>query len=295
MNGRVAIVTGVSSGIGNATARALTARGYRVFGTARSAASSLPAGTERVLLDVRDEASIDAGVAEVLARAGRIDLLVNNAGGAVVGAVEETSLEQARDLFDVNFFGAMRMTQAVLPAMRAQRSGRIVFISSLLGLLPAPFSGLYSASKHAVEGLAESLDHETRKLGIRAALVEPGFIHTNFESNGTLAANLVGDYHEARDHARENFRRSTDGAEDPQVVAEAVVEAATAARPRLRYPVGKGSGLVAGLRRYVPAAIFDRVFRKQFELDFTDAKALAPRDGGQSAKPPAGEPGAKVA
>src|SRR4051812_10373728 len=169
MNGRVAIVTGVSSGIGNATARALTARGYRVFGTARSAASSLPAGTERVLLDVRDEASIDAGVAEVLARAGRIDLLVNNAGGAVVGAVEETSLEQARDLFDVNFFGAMRMTQAVLPAMRAQRSGRIVFISSLLGLLPAPFSGLYSASKHAVEGLAESLDHETRKLEIGRA------------------------------------------------------------------------------------------------------------------------------
>jgi len=295
MNGRVAIVTGVSSGIGNATARALTARGYRVFGTARSAASSLPAGTERVLLDVRDEASIDAGVAEVLARAGRIDLLVNNAGGAVVGAVEETSLEQARDLFDVNFFGAMRMTQAVLPAMRAQRSGRIVFISSLLGLLPAPFSGLYSASKHAVEGLAESLDHETRKLGIRAALVEPGFIHTNFESNGTLAANLVGDYQEARDHAREYFRRSNDAAEDPQVVAEAVVEAATAAKPRLRYPVGKGSGLVAGLRRYVPAAVFDRVFRKQFELDFTDAPALAPTNGGHSAKPPAGERGAKVA
>jgi NAD(P)-dependent dehydrogenase (short-subunit alcohol dehydrogenase family) len=295
MNDRVAIVTGVSSGIGNATARALVGRGYRVFGTARSAASSAPAGTERVLLDVRDEASIDAGVAEVLARAGRIDLLVNNAGGAVVGAVEETSLEQARDLFDVNFFGAMRMTQAVLPTMRAQRSGRIVFISSLLGLLPAPFSGLYSASKHAVEGLAESLDHETRKLGIRAALFEPGFIRTSFESNGTLAANLVGDYQEARDHAREYFRKSNDGAEDPEVVAEAVVEAATAAKPRLRYPVGKGSALVARLRRYVPAAIFDGVFRKQFDLDFTDAKALPPTGGGRTAKPSTGEPGAKVA
>jgi NAD(P)-dependent dehydrogenase (short-subunit alcohol dehydrogenase family) len=295
MNGRVAIVTGVSSGIGNATARALIARGYRVFGTARSATSSLPAGTERVLLDLRDEASIDAGVAEVLANAGRIDLLVNNAGGAVVGAVEETSLEQARDLFDVNFFGAMRITQAVLPAMRAQRSGRIVFISSLLGLMPAPFSGLYSASKHALEGLAESLDHETRKLGIRAALVEPGFIRTNFESNGTLAANLVGDYQEARDHAREYFRRSNDGAEDPQVVAEAVIEAATAEKPRLRYPVGKGSGLVAGLRRYVPAAVFDRVFRKQFELDSTVVPSLPPTGGGRTAKPSTGERGAKVA
>src|SRR3954449_10245679 len=137
MNGRVAIVTGVSSGIGNATARALVGRGYRVFGTARSAASSVPAGTERVLLDVRDEASIDAGVAGVLATAGRLDLLVNNAGGAVVGAVEETSLEQARDLFDVNFFGAMRMTQGVLPAMRAQRRGRVVFRSRLVPSVPA--------------------------------------------------------------------------------------------------------------------------------------------------------------
>src|SRR3954451_11949139 len=249
MNGLVAIVTGVSSGIGNATARALVGRGYRVFGTARSAASSLPAGTERVFLDVRDEASIDAGVAEVLAKAGRIDLLVNNAGGAVVGAVEETSLEEARDLFDVNFFGAMRMSQAVLPAMRARRSGRIVFVSSVLGFLPAPFMGLYAASKHALEGLAESLDHETRRLGIRAALVEPGFMRTNFDSNGTLAAHLVGDYREARDHAREYFRRNNDGAEDPQVVAEAVVEAATAGKARLRYPGGKGSGRVRGMAR----------------------------------------------
>src|SRR2546427_311410 len=214
MNGRVAIVTGVSSGIGNAIARALVGRGYRVFGTARSAASFLPAGTERVLLDVRDEASIDAGVAEVLARAGRIDLLVNNAGGT---------------------------------------------------------------------------------LGIRAALVEPGFMRTNFDSNGTLAAHLVGDYQQARDHSRENFRRNTEGAEDPQVVAEAVVEAATAGKPRLRYPVGKRSGLVAGLRRYLPAAVFDGVFRKQFGLDSTDAPALPPKGGGRRQKPPAGERGAKVA
>ncbi|TMB13677.1 MAG: SDR family NAD(P)-dependent oxidoreductase [Deltaproteobacteria bacterium] len=106
------------------------------------------------MLDVRDAASIDAGVREVLAKAGRIDLLVNNAGGGMVGAIEETSLEQAQRLFDVNFFGAVRMTQAVLPTMRAQRSGRIVFISSIVGFLPAPFMGFYAASKHALEGLA---------------------------------------------------------------------------------------------------------------------------------------------
>jgi len=109
----VALVTGVSSGIGNATARLLIERGYRVFGTARSESSPMPPKVERVLLDVRDVASIDAGVREVLAKAGRIELLVNNAGGGMVGAIEETSLEQAQRLFDVNFFGAVRMTQAV--------------------------------------------------------------------------------------------------------------------------------------------------------------------------------------
>src|SRR5437588_7395048 len=190
MSTPVALVTGVSSGIGNATARTLIGRGYRVFGTARSESSPMPARVERVLLDVRDGASIEAGVREVLTKAGRIDLLVNNAGGGMVGAIEETSLEQAQRLFDVNFFGAVRMTQAVLPAMRAQRSGRIVFISSIVGFLPAPFMGFYAASKHALEGLAESLDHETRTLGIRAALVEPGFMRTNIGENRCCRAVL---------------------------------------------------------------------------------------------------------
>jgi len=271
MKAPVAVVTGVSSGIGNATARALVERGYRVFGTARSEASFLPANVERVLLDVRDAASIDAGVRDVLAKAGRIDLLVNNAGGSVIGAVEETSLEQARELFDVNFFGAVRMTQAVLPAMRAQKTGRIVFISSIVGFLPAPFMGFYAASKHALEGLAESLDHETRTLGIRAALVEPGFMRTNIGSNGTSAANLVDDYAPARDHAREAVRASVNAGEDPQVVADAVLEAATAGKPRLRYPVGKRAGLLARLRRYLPASVFDGAFRKQFGLDSAGA------------------------
>jgi NAD(P)-dependent dehydrogenase (short-subunit alcohol dehydrogenase family) len=226
----------------------------------------LPAKVERLLVDVRDAASIDAGVREVLAKAGRIDLLVNNAGGSVIGAVEETSLVQARELFDVNFFGAVRMTQAVLPAMRAQKSGRIVFISSVVGFLPAPFMGFYGASKHALEGLAESLDHETRTLGIRAALVEPGFMRTNIGSNGKFADSLVDDYAAARDRAREDIRARVSAGEDPQLVAEAVLEAATAKKPRLRYPVGNRAVLLARLRRYLPAHVFDGAFRKQFGL-----------------------------
>src|SRR5947207_1338349 len=219
MGTRIALVTGVSSGIGQATARALAAQGWRVFGTARSKSTALPDHVERVILDVRDSASIDAGVREVLEKAGRIDLLVNNAGGAVVGAIEETSLEQARDLFEVNFFGAVRMTQAVLPAMRAQKTGRIVFISSVLGFLPAPFMGFYAASKHALEGLAESLDHETRTLGVRVALVEPGWTRTGIDSSGATAARRLDDYGVARDRAREPVRRRASAGDDPPVLA----------------------------------------------------------------------------
>lgn len=266
MGTRTALVTGVSSGIGNATARMLTEQGWRVFGSARSKSTLVPEQVERVILDVRDAASIDAGVREVLDKVGRIDLLVNNAGSAVTGAIEETSLEQARDLFEVNFFGAARLTQAVLPAMRAQKSGRIVFISSVVGFLPAPFMGFYAASKHALEGLAESLDHETRTLGIRIALVEPGWTRTGIDSNGTAAARRVDDYGAARDRARELVRASVSAGDDPSVVAQTVLEAATAKKPRLRYPAGKRAGLLARLRRFMPAGAFDSALRKQYGL-----------------------------
>src|SRR6059058_3788287 len=275
MNSSVAVVTGVSSGIGNATARALVARGYRVFGTARSEASIVPEKVERVLLDVRDGESIQRGVDEVLAKAGHIDLLVNNAGGSLDGAFEETPLGQARDLFELNFFGAVRMTQAVLPAMRARKSGRIVFVSSVLGFLPAPFMGFYAASKHALEGLAESLDHETRTLGIRVALVEPGWTRTGIDSNGAAAARRVDDYGAARDRARELVRASVSAGDDPSVVAQTVLEAATAKKPRLRYPAGKRAGLLARLRRYLPAGVFDSAIRRQFRLD-PDGGSIAP-------------------
>jgi NAD(P)-dependent dehydrogenase (short-subunit alcohol dehydrogenase family) len=263
----VALVTGVSSGIGNATARALVERGYRVFGTVRSETSAVPSKVERVLLDVRDADSIASAVREVLDRAGRIDLLVNNAGGSVTGAVEETSLSQARDLFDVNFFGAVRVTQAVLPAMRAQRSGRIIFISSVLGLMPAPFMGFYAASKHALEGLAESLDHETRGLGIRAVLVEPAWTRTQFANHSATADSPIEDYAAERESARQGRRDGLNAGDDPSLVAEVVVKAATARRPRLRYAASRRARLLARLRRFMPARVFDGALRKQYRLD----------------------------
>src|SRR3954470_24156965 len=165
---QVALVTGASSGIGEAAARALRKAGFTVYGTSRRAV----AGEERdelvfLPLDVTDDESVAGAVREVLARSGRIDVLVNNAGLGIAGAAEESSIEQARALFDTNVFGSIRMTRAVLPQMREQGSGRIINVSSVLGLVPAPFGALYAATKHAIEGYSESLDHEVREYGIR--------------------------------------------------------------------------------------------------------------------------------
>src|SRR5713101_6824654 len=177
----VALVTGVSSGIGRATATLLAVRGFRVFGTMRrpSETNGRPGDVEVVPLDVRDEESVRSCLRTVLDQAGRIDALVNNAGYALIGALEETSIEDARDLFETNFFGVLRVTQALLPIMRGQQHGRIVNIGSVVGFLPEPYQGIYSASKHALEGYSESLDHEVRQFGIRVSVIEPGFMRTN--------------------------------------------------------------------------------------------------------------------
>jgi NAD(P)-dependent dehydrogenase (short-subunit alcohol dehydrogenase family) len=264
---KVALVTGVSSGIGKAIAAELVAAGFRVFGSVRSPKTDVPEGVEQVVLDVRDDASIEKAVQEILARAGRIDALVNNAGGSIVGAIEETETRQAQDLFDVNFFGAVRLTRAVLPAMRTQRSGRIAFISSLVGFVPAPFMGFYSASKHALEGYSESLDHEVRPLGVRAILIQPGFIKTNIDQNAQRAAASIADYQGAREKVGAGINAAVESGDDPRLVAAVVRHALTAKKPRLRYRAGKDAGRVAALRTYLPAGMFDRAFRKQFRLD----------------------------
>jgi NAD(P)-dependent dehydrogenase (short-subunit alcohol dehydrogenase family) len=260
-------VTGVSSGIGRATAAELAQRGFRVFGTVRAASGAAPEGVELVTLDVRDDSSIARGVAEVLSRAGRIDALVNNAGISIVGAVEETETGQAQALFDVNFFGAVRVTRAVLPTMRAQRRGRVVFVGSVAGFLPAPFMGFYAASKHALEGYSETLDHEVRTLGIRSLLVEPGFMKTRIGDNSTRAASQIADYAKARARAEANLATAVEVGGDPALVAKVIHEAITSARPRLRYPVGKGSRTLARLRSLMPATLFDRGLRRELHLD----------------------------
>ncbi|MCQ8181802.1 oxidoreductase [Methylomonas sp. SURF-1] len=257
----VALVTGASSGIGLVTAKALQQAGYRVFGTSRKAAANI-AGITMLTCDVTDETSVKNMVAEVLKQAGRIDLLVNNAGIGLLGGAEESSTAQAQALFDVNVFGITRVTNAVLPTMRNQRKGRIVNISSVMGLIPAPYNALYAATKHAVEGYSESLDHELRTLGIRVVLVEPAFTRTAFEASITKPDQPLAVYDSVRANMAALMQKGVNEGDAPEVVAYTVLKAATAATPRRRYTAGKQAGQVRFLRRFLPEAIVDKSLRK---------------------------------
>jgi NAD(P)-dependent dehydrogenase (short-subunit alcohol dehydrogenase family) len=262
----VAIVTGASGGIGEATARALHAAGYRVFGTSRRAPGTTSPGIEYLVCDVTSDESVKAAVGEVLSKAGRVDLLVNNAGVGLVAGAEESSLEQAKSLFDVNLFGLIRMTKAVLPTIRKQRAGRIVNLSSVMGLIPAPFMALYAASKHAVEGYSESLDHEIRGSGVRVVLVEPAYTRTSFEGNVYQADQQLDVYRSARTNAEGVLRDGMKTADAPELVASAVVKASTELNPRRRYTAGRAARQISLLRRFVPTAAFDKSLRKQMRL-----------------------------
>ena len=264
---RVALVTGASSGIGAAAARGLVGAGFTVYGTSRKAA----AGEERdgvvfLPLDVTDDDSVAGAVREVLDRSGRIDVLVNNAGLGIAGAAEESSIEQARALFDTNLFGSIRMTRAVLPQMREQRSGRVINVSSVLGLVPAPFGALYAATKHAIEGYSESVDHEVREYGIRVLLVEPAYTRTSFDANAIPADEPLPLYERRREVQDVVLAEAIKGGDEPSVVGEAIVAAATDARPKLRYPAGTLARRVSKLRRYAPSNLFDRQIRKINQL-----------------------------
>jgi short-subunit dehydrogenase len=264
---KVVLITGASSGIGHATAATLARRGHRVFGTARSPQNVQPTPDVTLLpLDVTQEASVSRGVQSVLDMAGRIDVLINNAGYSVQGAFEETSVEQAKALFDTNVFGVMRASQAVLPSMRAQGSGLIINVSSVVGFLPAPYLALYSSTKHALEGLSESLDHEVRQFGIRVVLVEPTFIRTGFGAHLVAAASTLHAYDAERTRAAAAVAASLESAPDAQVVAEEIAQAIESPY-RLRRPVGPRAKMLSRLRRFMPVGPVDKQLRRTFALD----------------------------
>ena len=266
--GNIALVTGASSGIGEATAERLALAGYKVYGTSRRGALAGRRSFEMRPLDVTGDKSVEALVSEVLRRDGRIDLLVNNAGFSVAPAgAEESSIEQARSIFDTNFFGIVRMTRAVLPHMRQQGQGRIINIGSVLGFLPMPYMALYAATKHAVAGYSESLDHELRTLGIRVSVIEPAYTKTRFDAHLLEPDAKLDAYREVRMVLGRRMQEVVEAGDEPGVVADVVLEAASAASPKLRYTAGRVANRLRLLRRFAPAGLMDAGIRKDLHLD----------------------------
>jgi NAD(P)-dependent dehydrogenase (short-subunit alcohol dehydrogenase family) len=265
---KTAIVTGASSGIGEATAARLAAAGYKVYGTSRRGAQPTKRSFEMLTLDVTSDESVAAAVGDVIAAEGQIDLLVNNAGfGVAPAGAEESSIAQARSIFDTNFFGTVRMTRAVVPHMRRRGTGRIINIGSVLGFLPMPYGALYAATKHAIEGYSESLDHELRTRGIRVSIIEPAYTKTQFDANVLEADAKLDAYRDVRAAVSETVKAVMAGGDEPAVVADVVLRAASAARPKLRYAAGGLANRLRLLRRFAPAGLLDAGIRKDLRLD----------------------------
>jgi NAD(P)-dependent dehydrogenase (short-subunit alcohol dehydrogenase family) len=267
LDNRVAVVTGASSGIGEAIARGLSAEGFQVYGTSRGAAAPTASGIEHVTMDVCDDAAVADGIEWVLDEAGKIDVLVNNAGYLCAGAIEEVSLADAKAQCETNYFGALRATLAVLPGMRERKLGHIITVSSLAGLVPVPFWGHYNASKFAVEGLMETLRHEVRPFGIQIALVEPGNIKTSFYAQPP--ANGMAAYAEARGRAYDAIRGYESTAPGPEVVARKVVAIAQDPHPKLRNAVTRRAKQVRLQKWMLPSGAFEAGVRRTFKITGT--------------------------
>lgn len=259
----VALVTGASSGIGQATAELLATHGFTVFGTSRSPEKRTR--TYQLLpLDVRSDTSVEAAVQSVLEQAGRIDVLVNNAGYSLRGAIEESSITDIQALLDTNLFGVIRMIQAVLPVMRQQGSGRIINVSSVVGHISPPFVGVYSTSKFALEGLSEALREEVRPFGIDVSLVEPSFVKTHIVSG--LPTNPIAAYTPGREAATQSLNKSLEKGMKAGAVAQVILRAATT-RPRLRYLVGQDAKMLMLLKRVLPGSLFESLLRRTFQTE----------------------------
>ena len=265
---KTVLITGASAGIGAAAAHELAAHGLEVYGTSRNPArlgADAPP-IHWVSMDVRDEASVQAGVDAVLQRAGRLDGLVCNAGFGIFGSVEETSLADAQAQLDTNFFGVLRTVRAALPHLRKQGSGRLVLVGSLAGRAPIPFQGHYSASKAAVDALAQALHNELSGSGVRVSLIEPGDIHTGFNEHVDFSSADGSPYGERIARVRAVIEKSLDHAPPASWVARAIRRALCDAHPRFRYSVGREVPLVAIGRRLLPERWMLAALRRYFRL-----------------------------
>ncbi len=254
---KVILVTGASSGIGRATAQLAAQAGHIVYGTSRKLEmATLPGNVKPLQLDIRDNDSVIRAIDTVHSEVGRIDVLVNNAGITLFGAVEEITIDEAKALFETNLFGLMRTTHAVLPRMRERGSGHIINVGSIAGFLPTPFETMYGASKYAIEGYSESLSYEVGPFGIFVSIIQPGFVRTSMDKNYTEARERLAAYTDIRAQAMETANTATRKGADPEKVARVILRAANSKRPKLRYLVGWDALGTRLARSLVPPPLF---------------------------------------
>lgn len=259
---RVVLVTGASCGIGACCAEYLAKRGYRVYGGSRGPVTARD--VEALKLDVGDDASAARAIESIRAREGRLDVLVNNAGFGIAGAIEDTSIDEAREQFEVNFFGILRMCRAALPIMREQKAGYIVNIGSIGGLIAIPFQGFYSASKFALEGFSESLRLEVRPFGIHVVLIEPGDHRTSFTQNrrSTRGSAAGSPYRNRFERAVARMASDEQGGPSPEGIARLLHHVLNHPNPRLRYTVGPAAQRAAvWIKRIMPYAVMEKIMQ----------------------------------
>jgi NAD(P)-dependent dehydrogenase (short-subunit alcohol dehydrogenase family) len=264
---KVVLVTGASAGIGLSCADRLAAAGWKVVGASRRGTGG--AGWSGSAMDVDDDASVRDGVAEIITRYGRVDAVVLSAGWGIAGAVEDTTIDEAKAQFETNFWGSVRVAQAVLPSMRAQRAGRLVLMSSIGGVIGLPFQAFYTASKFALEGFGESLAYEVAPFDVTVTLVEPGNVRTDFTTNRRMAAASTADspYRDAVAKAIGLMERDEQQGAPPEDVAATIQKVLDAKRPPRRVSVGKAGervGLVA--KRVLPFRVFEAAAKSSLGL-----------------------------
>ena len=264
---KVVLITGASSGFGHAIAKALAAKGHRVFGTMRTPRAASSDGFTTLTLDVTREESVRDCIAQVIQVAGRLDVVINNAGLGIAGAIEDTTAAEAQLQFDTNFFGLHRVCRAVLPHLRAQRAGTIINMSSLAGRIPLPFQGFYSATKFAIEAYTEALRMEVRRFGIRVSMIEPGDFATSFTANRRMTNATVpaSPYYEAATRAIATMARDEQGNQDLSPVIAAVETILQSRRPALRYPRANAvQRSFNALRPFLPQGLAEYLIRDAY-------------------------------
>lgn len=270
-NQKVAVVTGSSSGIGYETALALARNGFRTYATMRNLAKGKPISEiakkenlplHLVKLDVTDDKSVADAIRTVKSDAGRIDVLVNNAGYGVMGPLEDLSMSEIKAQYETNVFGLIRVTQAVLPVMRKQKSGTVVNISSVGGKMALPFSSPYIGTKFAVEGLSESIAYDLGPFGIKVVIIEPGAIKTNFDSGMVVAQksrNSSSLYYNTMQKFEQSLRSIVEKGSPPSKVAKVILDAVNAQNPDLRYTVGDDAAFLVQKRKELSDSEFQKL------------------------------------